>query len=153
MNQGLSRHSMRASFPCDIGMPTGLVYRQLLHEQGAGHRGQAAADSQRPRREPAGLGGSRVAGPGRPSGFHCQLGSLCFSSASSGENLQRDLVRNPVYTCTCVYTCVYTCICIRVRVYVCLYARVCVCVCDCARAYIYVYDNTLVQMPLFFFFF
>lgn len=70
------------------------MHGQLLREQGAGHRGQAAADSQCLCGELAGLGGSHLAGPGRQGGLRRQLGALCFSSASSGEILQAEYFLN-----------------------------------------------------------
>ena len=87
------------------GIPTGLVHGQLLCQPGSSHRGQAAADPRCPCRAPSSLGGGRVAGPGRQSGFHSQLGSLHFSSASSGETARQ------THTCRCAYTCMHESMC------------------------------------------
>lgn len=101
------------------GISAGLVDGQFLHKQGAGHRGQAAADPRCPRRAPASLGGGHVAGSGRQSGSR-QLGSLRFSSASSGENLHTRRTRSDV--CMCLHACI--CVSMDAYVYTVWYACV-----------------------------
>lgn len=131
----LSRHRTRL-VSRDVGLPAGLVHGRLLQQPAAGRGGPAAADSQRARGEPAGLGGSRVAGPAGQSGFPGQLGSLCFSSASSGETPRgRWSESNPsqcwvcfgkicTRVCTCVCACTYICVSTPTCVHVCVYAHV-----------------------------
>ena len=124
MTPVLSGRRMRACFPCHIGLPTGPVHGQLLRQPVAGHRGQAAADSQCACGEPAGLAGSCVAGPAGQSGFRRQLGSLCFSSASSGENLQWDLASKYHLLVLGVLLARSVCVCACVHARISLYVMV-----------------------------
>lgn len=137
-------HQVSQSCRPPTGAPAGPLHGQLLHQQAAGHRGQAAADPPRPSREPTGLGGRHVAGPAGPSGFHCQLGALRFPAAGTGET------RAPhtpvcVHVCVCAHVgmcvhcmhcmgmCTCTCTCVHTSVHVCTHTYG---VCVCARTYI-----------------
>lgn len=115
-DSGLPRHSV-SLFSLHTGGPAGPLHGQLLRQQSTGHRDPAAADSRCLRGEPAGLGGSRVAGPGRQGGLPCQLGSLCFSSASPGDGLQAGFLDAgcPFGNCNKTHTHAY------MHVYVCGY--------------------------------
>lgn len=137
--------------PLTAGAPAGPLHGQLLRQQAAGHRGQAAADPAGPSREPAGLGGRHVAGPARQGGPHRQLGTLRFSAASAGEHVStthppvcacmRALhghvythVQLQVHTCACVYMHPHTCgVCVCMHVYVCMCVctRACLLLCMC----------------------
>lgn len=131
------------------GAPAGPLHGQLLRQQAAGHRGQAAADPAGPSREPAGLGGRHVAGPARQGGPHRQLGTLRFSAASAGEHVSHTpacmRVRAACVHCMGMCTCTCSCRCIHVHACTCTHTRVafvcactcmCACACACARVHV-----------------